>query len=57
MRLLYADDLVLERQKIGFFLRPLMLRNEDVGSNGDERLPMPSLTGSPIKLLARLQIS
>ena len=37
--------------------RPLILRNEDVGSSDDGRLPMPSLTGSPIGLLARLQIS
>ena len=30
-------ELVLEKQKIGFHLRPLTLRNEDVGSSGDGR--------------------
>ena len=36
---------------------PLTLRNENVGSSGDGRLPMPSLTALPIRLLARLQTS
>ena len=32
------------KAKNGFHLRPMMLRNDDVGSSSDGGLPMPSLT-------------